>query len=57
MKKMKNLQFEGPSTKYDHFMKVCTDKNGKNEKKKSTVNLYDNPYRTCIRVIMEIFNE
>ena len=32
MKKMKNLQLEASSTKYDHFMRVCTNKNEENEK-------------------------
>ena len=26
MRKMKNLQLEGPSTRYDNSMRVCTDK-------------------------------
>ena len=27
----KNLQFEGPSTKYDHFIRVSMDENEENE--------------------------
>ena len=29
---MKKYHYQGPSTKYDHSMRVCTSKNEENEK-------------------------
>ena len=37
-------------------MRVCTNKNEENEKYFSAKNRDNNPYRTCVRVIMETFS-
>ena len=47
---MKNLQLEGPSTKYDHFMRVCTNKNEENEnlQLEGPSTKYDHFMRVCM---------
>ena len=47
---------KGPSTKYDHFMRVCTKENEENEKFPTLKISNSNPYTCSMRVIMRIFS-
>ena len=43
-----NTSTQGPSTKYDHFMRVCTDKNEENEEPSTwgTIHKFRPPYES-----------